>query len=450
MSLHVAVVGAGWAGLAAAIRLVDAGHRVTVLDAAPQAGGRARGLELDFAGMTVRVDNGQHLMIGAYRETLALMARIGVAERDVLVRTPMRLKSTDGLEIAVAPLPAPLHLAWALLAARGLRLADRVAVAVTMRTLARDGWRPPSGALTVAQWLAQSGQQASLVQRLWAPLCVAMLNTRIEEACAETFLTVLRDSLGAGRADVDFLLPTATLGDVLPEPACAWLAAHGAEIRLRTACRHLAKVGPQWALTLDGDATLQVDRVVLAVPAANVPRLFGDTLPASAAAPFLAFDHEPIVTVWLGWEGALRLPAATMLVDGPRAPAQWLFERGVQRSGTRTVSLAGAVVSAPRGELSLADLADAVARQVAAQLACRRPDHVRAVMDKRATFRCTPDRPRLGPGGLEGQGAQGSAAHGGSLQGVVLAGDYAYPAYPATLESAVRSGLAAADWIGRG
>jgi hydroxysqualene dehydroxylase len=447
--LRVAVVGAGWAGLAAAIELVGEGHEVVVLDAAPRPGGRARTLELDLAGVPVKVDNGQHLMIGAYRQTLALLERIGVSEAQVLHRLPMRLASTDGLRLEVAHLPAPLHLAWGLLRARGLSLGERLALMRTIRHLEALRWAPVGNASTVARWLVLTRQPASLVRRIWTPLCVAMMNTRVEEACAATFLRVLGDTLGASRRDVDFLLPVGTLGDVLPDPAARWLQSKGATLLLRSPCRAILREGDgRWRLRMTQasqasdasdvpDETLVVDRVVLAVPPSNLPRLLGALLPAPLAARFESFDYEPIATVWLAWKGPVSLPLVTMLAEDParRAYGQWLFDRGVHRSPSGSVQVAGVVIStridAPSPELD--ELASAVAAQVASQLGCRTPDDARAIVEKRATYRCTPQRPRLGPWSL-----------GEACAGISLAGDYAYPDYPATIESAVRSGLAAA------
>jgi hydroxysqualene dehydroxylase len=439
--LHIAVVGAGWAGLAAAVTLVADGHQVVVLEAAPQPGGRARALELELAGARVRVDNGQHLLIGAYRQTLALLARIGVAESDVLHRLPMRLESVDGLRLEVARLPAPLHLAWGLLRARGLSFGERMALLRTMRQLEALRWVPAGNASTVARWLVLTRQPASLVRRFWAPLCIATMNTRIDKACASTFLRVLGDSLGATSRDVDFLLPVQTLGDILPEPACRWLVSQGATVRLRSPCRAVARTpGGGWRLQLGGsdrDTQVEVDRVVLAVPPPNVCRLLGSALPPSLAARFASFAYEPIATVWLAWKGPVALPRVTMLTDDQASGhyGQWLFDRGVQPSDDGPLQLAGVVVSTRIDEPSPSHeaLAQAVATQVALQVGCRPPDDARAIVEKRATYRCTPERPKLGPWSL-----------GEAYPGISLAGDYAYPDYPATIESAVRSGIAAA------
>ena len=121
-SRRVAVIGGGWSGLAAAVDLADHGCAVTLLEAAPQLGGRARRVELALGDRTFPLDNGQHLLIGAYRETLALMQRVGIDPQAAFLRLPFTLRYPDGFALQAARLPAPLHLAGALLFARGLGL----------------------------------------------------------------------------------------------------------------------------------------------------------------------------------------------------------------------------------------------------------------------------------------------------------------------------------------
>ncbi len=317
---RAAVIGAGWAGLAAAVELTEAGRSVVLFDAAPQPGGRARALELTVGGHRLRVDNGQHLLIGAYRDTLALIARIGGNASACLQRVPLRLASTDGLRLTAARLPAPWHLAGALLTARGLPWPQRWAIVRALAGLRVRGWQPPAGIDTVAQWLHATGQPQALADALWEPLCVGALNTPPQFACARTFCRVLRDSLGGAAGDADFLLPTGTLSEVLPDPALAWLRGHGADVRLRSACRRLqrARHGSGWRVEADGQS-IPVDEVVVAVPPGNAARLLEGVAAPSSLAPLDAFAYESIATVWLVWESPVQLPPVIMLRERPES-----------------------------------------------------------------------------------------------------------------------------------
>jgi len=439
----VIVIGAGWAGLAAAVALVEAGESVIVIEAAPQAGGRARALTLSFGGSPVEVDNGQHLLIGAYRDTLALMRRVGVDPQHALLRMPMKLIGPDGFFLQAATLPAPFHplnLAIGLVTARGLPWSHRWAMVRLMRRLQQQGPTACPIGMTVSQWLAQQDQPAGLITRIWAPLCIGALNTPPEQACARTFARVLTDALLGEAGDADFLMPHGTLSDILPNPAISWLKQRGAQVQLRRAGRAVRPdAHGAWLVDTDGGA-LSASQLILAVPPNQVARLLDQTLTEASRAPFEAFEYEPIATVWLGWESPHALPSITMLDEDISAGhhGQWLFARTAPTEGP-VRSLAGVVISAAgRAQAQSGSLAQALAGQVAgqvsAQLGCRLPDHARAIVDKRATIRCSPDRPRIDTDAL--------APH---CPGVFLAGDWVWHDYPATIESAVRSGLAAAQ-----
>lgn len=426
MSRRVAVVGAGWAGLSAAVRLTQAGFGVDLLESAAQAGGRAREARLDFGRGAVVLDAGQHLLVGAYRECLEL-ATLVAGESTPLERFPLALCDTSGLRIETASLPAPLHLLSALLFARGMNAAQRLAAAGLVSSLRAQGWRVPAGE-TVDALLRRHRQPATLVDRLWSPLCIAALNTASDVACAAAYACVLRDSLGASRDASDFVLPRTTLADALAHPAWRWLRARGARLFPSTTLRALMRDGEGWLLHTS-TGPLRCAQAVLATPAWVSARLLA---PLDARAQALGrFDYDAIATVYLAWPDSTTLPMPRwiMLRESPRRRhyGQWLFDRG----SVGAYRIAAAVVSA-RGRLS-GDAPEAIARgiaeQVASQLELPVPEAHRTVTEKRATFRCTPDRPRIA-----------FDAFTDALPGLWLAGDYVDPEYPATLEAAVRSG----------
>ena len=411
----LAVIGGGWAGLATAVRASEAGQRVTLYDMAGQLGGRARGVTVD--GLTL--DNGQHILIGAYTRTLALMRTVGADVADTLWRQPLEMRYPDGRGLKLPPGPAVPGFVRAVLACKGWGWADRLALLAAAGGWAATGFRcDPT--LTV-QALCRK-LPAPVRQLLIDPLCVAALNTPASEASAQVLLRVLRDALFSGRGGADLLLPRRSLDALLPQPAQAWLQAAGVSIELGQRVQRLSAAGPAWAV--DGQA---FDAVVLACSAAEAARLTDSLAPAWARAA-RGLAYEPIVTVYLQCPGA-RLPnAMTALIDGPDAPAQFAFDHGAMGA---TPGLFAFVVSGARRwvDAGLDATGQAVLHQALQAFFAGTwptlPRVLKVLAEKRATFRCTP--------GLNRPPAQ-------IAPGLVAAGDYVQGPYPATLEGAVRSG----------
>jgi len=425
------VVGAGWAGLSAAVHATLAGLRVHVLESAPTGGGRAREARLDFGAGAVAVDAGQHLLMGAYRECLQLASIVqGARNPSPFERAPLALRDTAGLRLQVRVRRAPWHLLAALAAARGLSMRERWAMLRLVAALRVRGWRTPPGE-TVATLLARQRQPRSLVERLWAPLCVGAMNTPPETACAAAFAAVLRDTLGSASDASDFVLARTTLDDAVTRPAIAWLRTRGAEVSFGTTVRSLAFAGGRWRIDA-GSGTVDAAQVIVATPPIGAARLL-EPLAARAAA-LADFAYEPIVTVHLAWPRDLPLPLPRWILlhdDGERAWGQWLFDRGcigAHRIACIVVSAGSRLDGYPRESIG-----EAIAHQVARQLELPLPQARRTVIEKRATIRCTPHRPRIA-----------FDAFGDTLPRLWLAGDWVDDEYPATLESAVRSGLRAA------
>lgn len=424
-----------------------------MIEAAPQLGGRARTLVTDMGFGMVYLDNGQHLLMGAYRDTIALVARVAGQGHDRLQRARLNLQDTLGMSLRTPNLPAPLHLAAALAGARGLSASERVACARFMLWLKRRSWRVDEGE-TVARLLARAGQPDKLVQRLWQPLCVSALNTPPHTACAQTFAAVLRDTLGADRAASDFIIPKGSLGDCLPTPAAAWLDKRGAQIRLRTPARGLHATDEGWRVSVP-DGIVSARGLILAVPPSNAAKLLRtlsvtqpDSEPTHLIERLEAFRPVPIATTYVAWPAFDIGPMAPWIMLTPRPKpsdadcitdhlGDWVFDRGVQQ-GHRIASIVASAVVPPA-----TDPVEHITRNMVSTatraLGLPVPAHALTVIERRATFACVPDRPRI------------AHAPGGLLPSLWLAGDFTHPDYPATIESAVRSGLlagaSAATWL---
>lgn len=426
----VAVIGAGLAGIAAAHKLLQHGYQVCVFEAAAQAGGRARGV----AHASHLLDNGQHLCIGAYQDTMHLLQAADLDAEHVFMRLPLALHmhhpSHNGAQCMslVTPtwLPAPLHLLWGLLNARGLDWHSKWRAIGWMTQLKKQAFTLASDC-TVEALLTQGKQTVLAIQTLWEPLCLAALNTPIDVASAQVFLNVLRDSFQHRRQDSDFLVLRSDLSSALVEPLLRRIAILGGEVRLRSTVSAIEATQQTCTLTTP-QGSQAFDAVVVAVGPHQLKTIAGISV-----APTLAY--QPITTVYLQYDADLHLPYPIMgLCHGL---AQWVFDRG-QCCGQ--AGLLAVVISAhpPLTSDKPALIAQCIAElnlalsQYHITLSSS-PDWTQVITEKRATFSCTPaldrpttltDNPRL-----------------------FMAGDYVAGPYPATIEGAIRSGNAAAQAI---
>lgn len=423
VSRQVAVVGAGWAGLAAAVRATERGHSVTLLEMARQAGGRARGVSTR-AG---EFDNGQHILIGAYTRTLALMATVGADADRLLRRLPLDLRYPDGRGLSLPAGRPLLAFARGVLAANGWTMRERLHLLQTAAGWGARNFRCDE-AVTVAVLCRHL--PSAVLRDLVEPLCVAALNTPMAEASARVFLRVLRDALFSGRGGADLLLPCRSLSELLPTPALNWLAAQGATLRAGTRVMNIAK-SPTGGWAVDGQ---DFDAVVLACSASEAARL---TAPVDAAWSRQAagLRYEPIVTAYLMASGEPRLPAPMLALDpGPEAPAQFAFDLGAlgRPAGTIALVASGAGAWVERGlDITTRAMIGQARRHFPLSFAA--PDErvlLHAAAEQRATFACTPGLRR--PPSL-------------IAAGLVAAADYVAGPYPATLEGAVQSAEAAVD-----
>ena len=450
--LSVAVIGAGWAGLAAAITAVQAGHAVTVLEATRSVGGRARTLPqqiplplsssplppdthltlpLISQAPSPQLDNGQHILIGAYTSTLALMRTVGIDTHNALLRIPLALNFPDGGGLRLPRWPAPWDVLAGIATARGWRWADKWSL---LRTAIK--WQKNSFICPQHQTVAElcGGLTARVIQELIDPLCISALNTPSHQASGQVFLRVLQDALLGPPGASQLLLPRVDLGQLLPDAAVQWLHQHGAQVRLGQRVQvieqlpHPGAAPPAWRLNCGQSDPLVFDRLILACPPGEAARLVDTAkLPAKLTAPWLkaarGLGFEAITTVYA--HSPVRLPQPILaLRSSPQAPAQFVLDRDML-CGQR--HLLAFVVSASTGERDATE--QAVLQQARDQLHLQQITPHQTIVEKRATFACTPAMAR-------------PAAQ--IAPGLMACGDYVDGPYPATLEAAVRSGTAAA------
>ena len=474
-NLKVAIIGAGWSGLAAAVHATWAGHIATVFEASHAIGGRARALNgLKKCtlpnGTLALLDNGQHILIGAYADTLRLMRQVGVNPDEALLSLPMTLMFPDGLGLTFKSWPTPLDALGGILSARGWSITDKASL-----LRAALGWQLKgftcAADLSVAQLC--HGLTPKVTAELIEPLCVSALNTPAGRASAHVFLRVLRDALFGIQGGSRLLLPRVDLSALFPDAAAVWLQQHGGHVRLGQRVQSLQIQGkaqedrqeglqenrqgnlqgkqPAVGWLVDGEA---FDAVILATSASNAALALMKSAQVAtesiaiqmqqwaAMCQALAFEHIATVYAWAA-NARLAQPMLALRHNGPPAvqspaprsvplpapcltpsPAQFVFDRG-QLGGPQ--GLLAFVVSAAEGDR--ATLEAQVLAQAQAQLGLTL-QAVQTVFEKRATFACTPGLQR--PQTL-------------IAPGLLACGDYVAGPYPATLEGAVRSGMAAAN-----
>jgi predicted NAD/FAD-binding protein len=425
--MKLAVVGAGWAGMAAAVAAADAGADVTVFEASRALGGRARALEaVRPDGTPLTLDNGQHILIGAYAQTLALMQRLGVDLPAALLQCPLGLPYPDGSGLQTpgwaARWPAPLDAVAAIATARGWSWSERLAL-----VRASIGWRRmgfvcvPS--MTVAELCARL--PVRVMDQLIEPLCVSALNIPGTQASAQVFLNVMRDALfGQGHAGLgasNLLLPRTDLSALMPQAAARWLQTqHPDRTRLRLGARVLGlqRQRAGWLLhgQQDGGGFEAVfDRVIWATAAGPAAQAMAQAAALTTQAhdnetagrlsawaqSAAALDFTAITTVY-AWAPGVRLASPMLALHAtPGAPAQFVFDRGQLNPADATAQgVLAFVVSASEGERSRRLRCCSRRRTSSACTA----QAIQTVVEKRATFARTPacnarsrDRTGLGP-----------------------------------------------------
>lgn len=442
-SPDVIVVGAGVAGLAAATALCEQGARVLVLEARGAPGGRTSSFRDRTDGAWI--DNGQHVVLGCYRETFAYLHRVGAAA-DVPLPPKLEVPGIDRrgrAHVLRCPAwPAPWNLLAGLLTWPAIGWRDRLAVrhvAGPLRSARADVRDPRDAKETVASWLARHRQTPRLIELLWEPLTLAALNQPIECAAAETFVEVLARVFGPGLHDAAIGLPARPLAHTFGTAAAQYLEERGSELRCHAPARLAIQNGRLLGIDVRG-GRIRAPFVIAALPwtrwgtFVSATDAHGTGLAAIRSAA-LRTASSPIVTVNL-W---LDRPVMTdRFVGLPGRRFHWVFthDLGTGRGGAYRLSL-------------VASGADALAREASATVAQHAFDDLReaisaaaqarvlrslVVREPCATFSLAPGQPSR-PGVRT------------PLDGLFLAGDWTATGLPGTIEGAAQSGHSAANAV---
>lgn len=421
----VAVIGGGLAGLSAAAKLAEQGVSVTLFEAAPQLGGRAR--RINFKDLAL--DNGQHILLGAYHQTLAMLSLVGISENSVLLRQPLSLHMHRIMRLKTCSyLPAPFHLLIGLCFAAGLNAGEKLRLIRFFIWLKSQGFKV-SKDLPLLNFLGVHCPSPKLTQALWEPLCLAALNTPIAQASTQVFLNVLRDSFNNKKNDSDLLLPKTDLSSLLAEPIATYIQSKDGVVICNQAINKIEKAKHGFRLKNKSGEAFIFSHVIIATSPAHAQNL-------GLALSMPAFSYQPIYTAYLQYPAETKLPR--VMTGFCNQLSQWIFDRGqlCDQAGLMSV-----VISAEghHQDLTQAQLAEAVIQEMADAFPdLPTPVWHKVIAEKRATFACTAElnRPSIKT----------------VIPNLYLAGDYISSddtsnEYPATIEGAVRSGIACAAQI---
>ena len=434
MHKHVVVIGAGMAGMAAATILASRGIQTTLIEAAAHLGGRARSVAIEHNSQVIQLDNGQHIALGAYSETLKLLVTIGVQEQDAFLRLPLHLDMRNGRNTAFklktpSWLPAPLDQLAGFLSCTGISWRERVTVMSLMLQLKKANYQLNDD-VSLSLFLQQNQQSSQVIALLWEPLCLAALNTPIKLASSKIFLNVLKDTF-ASKHNSDFLLPKLDLSQLFSQPIARYLLANQGNVMLNQRVISIAPSNHGYQVVTK-ENSVAASHVIIATSPARLRNMIGDLPKLNEIAEQTdGYNYQPIVTIYLQYAQNATLSKPMLgLVGGV---SQWVFDRGILCGQN---GLMAVIISAEGKHQQYTQ--DALALRVAQELRgafphLTKPLWHKVIAEKRATFSCNVNLIR--------------PAHVTPYSNCYLAGDYTYADYPATIEGAVRSGIACANLI---
>lgn len=444
MSQRALIIGGGLAGIAAAVKLADAGWEPTILETRKKLGGRATSFPDQRSGQSL--DNCQHVLMGCCTALLSLYERLGVSDMIEWHERIFWWREDGGTDL-MAPngLPAPLHTALSFMRMKLLTRQQKKEVRRAMLLMLRGGHRlrVKYDGLSFGDFLHSTNQSSETIRLFWDTVIVSACNLPSSQTAAVHGMQVFQEAFLPGRWAGTMGLSTVPLAE-LYDPAEKILADSGGQLQLGCSVREICLEGRKAVGVMTGDSMERADAVISTVPPDRLAKL----LPVSIRSTdrrlqhLESFEFSPILGVHVHWpEPVMDLPHLVLAGQ----PVHWIFNKGVDESGRQHLHM---VISAADDWMGLDE--ESILRSVRLvtdkalpKSAHLTPCSVRAVKEKRATFSATADieghRPSAGPSpvGIEG----------GDVESLYVAGDWCDTGWPATMEGAVRSGYLAASAI---
>jgi hydroxysqualene dehydroxylase len=443
-SRDVVIIGGGFAGLSAGVALTEQGFRVALLESKPALGGRAYSFEDSESGDLI--DNGQHVLMGCYHQTLDFLCKIGTRGRLIIHRN-LEIEMLDGAgcpaHLRTAPLPGPFHMTAGLMRYKHLTMAQRLnAVRAGMRLMyMRRFARTRLKRMTVAEFMDLTIQGAQARRTFWYPLAIATLNEQPELASAGLLAEVMKRAFFSRRDDSAFLYSTVGLSELYCTPAREFIETRGGSVANRAIAESLEMSGNMISAARLRDGTnLRGANFIVAVPPVQLPRLLPEAIAEDGLlAQIDSLKSSPIICVhvWLD-----REVTRSAFVGFVGTTTQWLFNkrRIFAQYGARHPGYLSFVISGARdlAELPNDDLVKIVMKDLGAMIPAAGEAHmIKALVlkEKHATFAPDPASDAIRPPVRT------------AIPNLFLAGDWIQTGLPATIESAVISGHAAAAAI---
>jgi squalene-associated FAD-dependent desaturase len=437
MAKRVVIIGGGFAGLAAGVRLSDSGYEVLLLERRNHLGGRAYSF-IDAKTGDV-VDNGQHLFMGCYHHTIAFLEKIGRLDRLKFQDRPrVDFLDADGYtSFDCPPLPAPLNVLAGLLRMKGISIGDKLRTFNLGRAIKGNGRLSP-GALTVDQWLDELGQSARIKKRFWQPMVVATLNQSPDIASARMLKVVLQEAFGGDSKSARIGISRVGLSDLYTDGASDFIKARGGDVQTGSQVRRLIiERGVVVAVELKDGQRVDGDYFISAVPPEALFAILPDELKTNEFARLEGLGSSPIVSINL-WFDRPIIDREFVGLLGTRS--QWIFNKDLILSPGKQQNQVAVIISAARDfvDWTRKDLVEMAISELHELLpASRRATLVHSVIvkEREATLSHTVESDSLRPGPRT------------SISNLILAGDWTDTGLPATIESAVLSGDVAAGLV---